>query len=69
MGRRKKRPARPSTHTKPNDRPGETVAPPPGLACDPPRPNRWFLAVSILLMAGWIGFLLFLVFAARRVVG
>jgi len=39
--------------SSPDGRPGEPQPPP----LTPPRPNRGFLAVSALLLAGWIAFL------------
>jgi hypothetical protein len=61
MSRRTRRPAarKAGRHPHHRDRPAADHSPEPRR--NHPRPNKWFLAVAVLLEAAWIGFLIVMV--------
>lgn len=65
MSRRKKRSAGRQPGPKPAGDERPAGLPRPAPVPNPPRPNKWFLWTTALLLAAWVGFLLFLALAAR----
>ena len=58
MSRRASRSAarKANLNSRRRNRPAAKDSPNPQRSC--PRPNKWFLSVSVLMLALWIGFLL-----------